>query len=205
MKSGATTLSSVVDGDAPVKGDNMSALDRILREGPLPKARPKRQRHQHHAGDDGFLATNRSGYSLCSGLAAVPKVGAGVHLTAVHKGAKCLSQEHGAHACHRPSAQAPRSVGTWTGYDRSKRKRQKWRQSVAASIDHSVPEAGAVGQVPSLECKHDVGVQLQASPLSEEAPNGVSVSEITGLFPVCWICRVAVQVGPCVVHGAAGT
>ena len=62
VESGATTLASVVGGDALVKGDNISALgDRC------PKARPKRPRHQHNAGDDGFLATNRSGYSLCPG------------------------------------------------------------------------------------------------------------------------------------------
>ena len=66
------------------RGDNLSALDRILRGGPLPKARPKRQRQQHNAGDDGLLATNRSGYSLCpgwqDGTTAVPRVGAGAYM-----------------------------------------------------------------------------------------------------------------------------
>ena len=77
MKSGATTSASVVDGDAFVKGDNLSVLDRILRGGPLPKARPKRQRHQHNAGDDGLLVTtSRTAHAPT----AVPQVGAGVQL-----------------------------------------------------------------------------------------------------------------------------
>ena len=128
VKSGATTLASVVEGDAPVKGDNLSAFGRILRGGPLPKARPKRQRHQDNAGGDGLLATNRTGYSLCPGwqdgtctdsrtkgwCRGVPGM--------AHQCAKCLSQEHGAHACQRPVAQTPRGVGSWAGYDRSKAK-----------------------------------------------------------------------------------
>ena len=184
VKSGATTLASVVEGDAPVKGDNLSALDRILRGRPLPRARPKRQRHQHNAGDDGLLATNRSGYSLCLGwqdgtctdsrtkgwCSRVPGM--------AHQCAKCLSQEHGALACQRPAAQTSRGVGSWTGYDRSKR--QKWRQGWQPVLTIlSVPEADAVGQVPSLEREHDAGVEYLASPPSEEVPSGVNV-------PVCW-------------------
>ena len=88
----------------------------------------KRQRRQHNTGDDGFLATNRSGYSLCPGwhdgtcsdsrskgwCRRVPGK--------AHQCATCLSQEHGAQVCQRPAAQAPRSVGTWTGYVRSREK-----------------------------------------------------------------------------------
>ena len=110
---------------APVKGDNMTALNRILHGGPLPN-RPKRPRHQHHVGDDGFLTTKRSGYPLCPGwqdgtctddrskgwCKDVPNV--------AHQCARCLSQEHGAHACQRPAAHTPGGTG-WTGYARSKR------------------------------------------------------------------------------------
>ena len=67
---------------------------------------------------------------------------------------------------------------------------------VATSPDHL---AGAVGQVPSLEREHDTGVEYLASPRSEEVPNGVSVSEIVGMFlfvdlqshGASWIMRCA--------------
>ena len=65
-------------GDTPNRGACMSSPDRIIR-------RPKRQRHQHNVGDDGFLVTSTSGYSLCPAgrtalaVTAIPRCGAGVY------------------------------------------------------------------------------------------------------------------------------
>ena len=119
---GALVLATVVEGD------NMSTLDRSLRVGPLPKARPKRPRHQHIAGDDGLMATNRSGYSLCPGWQdgmctdSRAKGWCKRVLGKAHQCAGGLSQEHGAHACQCPADHTPRGVGSWASYDRSKGK-----------------------------------------------------------------------------------
>ena len=61
VMSGATSPSSVLDGDAPIKGDNGSAFDGVLRRprvsAPLPGAPPKRLCPQHNSGADGLLTT----------------------------------------------------------------------------------------------------------------------------------------------------
>ena len=119
--SGATSLASVLDGDAPIKGDNMSAVDRILRTpvpprvpAQLPRAPPKRPRHQHSSvvprWQDGTCNDSR----LKGWCSRVPDL--------AHQCAKCLSQEHGAHACQRPAALAPRHGGSWGGRAKGKGK-----------------------------------------------------------------------------------
>ena len=97
----------------------LSAPERIVCGEPLPKARLRRQRHQHNTGEDGFLTTNRSGYSLCPGWQD------GTCNDSHTKGwcrrlPGMAHQEHGTQVCQHPAAKAPRSIGTWTGYVRSR-------------------------------------------------------------------------------------
>ena len=96
-------------GDTLSRGDNMSSPDRVVRP-------PKRQRHQHSVGDNGFLNTITSGYSLCP-------AGRTTHAVTAAPKTDALSR-CGAGASPTNNAQPPIPRGG-VGYDHWKGERQK--------------------------------------------------------------------------------
>ncbi len=120
MLARTSSLSSVVDGDAPTTASLASSRSAVSFVGTKSKARakpmapPSTVKH-HTAGPDGLLRTNRKGITLCEELqhgkcndiAEGTIMICGRDKSKVHQCARCLQPGHGASSCSGTAAKQP--------------------------------------------------------------------------------------------------
>ena len=128
----ARTMSSALDGDAPITG-GATASTHGWGGGPGGGTKRKQSHiRRHSTGEDGRLVENRSGKMLCDkwqdgtcqlggALGKCPQDASKVHQCAI-----CLAQDHGAKFCNRNPAKAPRNP---KGKGKGKGKKGGWNRA----------------------------------------------------------------------------